>query len=133
MPAATKPPAESLQVPPSGSAASARLWRTAKGQAGTQQGRPANMQQIGNRNFFRRNGQWVDSQVTGQQAANARRIKQFSDEYFKLAEAHGRQLLAVHGLRRAGAAEPRRSDVLDRAVRVGPVCRTGPRGVKTVP
>ena len=51
-----------------------------------------NMRQIGNRNFFRRNGQWIDSQVTKKQAANARRIKQFSDEYFKLAESNGRRL-----------------------------------------
>jgi hypothetical protein len=51
-----------------------------------------NMRNIGNRTFFRRNGQWVDSQATKSQEANARRIKQFSDEYFKLAETHGRRL-----------------------------------------
>jgi len=51
-----------------------------------------NMRQIGNRNFFRRNGQWIDSQVTKAQEQNARRVKQFSDEYFKLAETHGRRL-----------------------------------------
>jgi Ca-activated chloride channel homolog len=51
-----------------------------------------NMRQVGNRNFFRRNGQWVDSQVTEKQAANAQRVKQFSDEYFKLAATHGRRL-----------------------------------------
>ena len=51
-----------------------------------------NMQQIGNRNFFRRDGRWVDSQVTKEQAAKAQRIKQFSDEYFRLAEKHGRRL-----------------------------------------
>ena len=45
------------------------------------------MRQVGNRNFFRRNNQWVDSQVTEKQAANAQRIMQFSDEYFQLAEA----------------------------------------------
>lgn len=50
------------------------------------------MRNIGNRTFFRRNGQWVDSQVTKWQEANARRIKQFSDEYFRLAETHGRRL-----------------------------------------
>ncbi len=51
-----------------------------------------NVRNIGNRTFFRRNGQWVDSQVTKSQEANARRIKQFSDEYFRLAETHGRRL-----------------------------------------
>ncbi len=51
-----------------------------------------NVRQIGNRTFYRRQDHWVDSQVTKAQAANARRIKQFSDEYFKLAETHGRTL-----------------------------------------
>jgi Ca-activated chloride channel family protein len=51
-----------------------------------------NVRQIANRTFFRRNNQWIDSQVTKAQEANARRIKQFSDEYFKLAESHGRTL-----------------------------------------
>ena len=45
-----------------------------------------------NRTFFRRSGQWVDSQVTKTQEANARRIKQFSDEYFELAQTQGRRL-----------------------------------------
>jgi Ca-activated chloride channel family protein len=51
-----------------------------------------NLRQVGNRNFYRRNNRWVDSQVTEKQAAHAQRITQFSDEYFKLAEAHGREL-----------------------------------------
>ncbi len=44
-----------------------------------------NVQNVGNRTFFRRDGQWVDSQVTAEQQHHARRIKQFSDEYFELA------------------------------------------------
>jgi Ca-activated chloride channel homolog len=51
-----------------------------------------NMRNIGNRTFFRRNNQWVDSQVTRSQEANARRIKQFSDEYFDLARTQGKRL-----------------------------------------
>jgi Ca-activated chloride channel family protein len=47
---------------------------------------------IGNRTFFRRNNQWVDSQLTKDQQTQAKRVKQFSDEYFELAKAHGRQL-----------------------------------------
>jgi Ca-activated chloride channel homolog len=47
---------------------------------------------VGNRTFFRRNNQWIDSQVGKGQADNALHVKQFSDEYFKLAEKHGRQL-----------------------------------------
>jgi Ca-activated chloride channel family protein len=45
---------------------------------------------IGNRAFYYRNGQWVDSQVTDEQQKKPIRIKQFSDEYFALARRHGR-------------------------------------------
>ena len=50
-----------------------------------------NLRNIGSRTFFRRDGQWVDSQVTKAQEAGARRVKQFSDEYFELARRHGRR------------------------------------------
>ncbi len=49
------------------------------------------MRQVGNRTFYRRDGQWVDSQVTTHQETNARHVKQFSDEYFELARRNGRQ------------------------------------------
>ncbi len=45
---------------------------------------------IGNRAFYYRQGQWVDSLVTEEQQKDPVRIKQFSDEYFDLAERHGR-------------------------------------------
>ena len=51
-----------------------------------------NVRNIANRTFYQRNGQWVDSLVTKEQEANATRIKQFSDEYFALAQSHGRTL-----------------------------------------
>ncbi len=51
-----------------------------------------NLRNIGNRTFFRQGNQWVDSQVTPEQEAKAKRIKQFSDEYFALAAKHGRTL-----------------------------------------
>ena len=51
-----------------------------------------NVRNIGNRTFFRQGNQWVDSQVTAEQEAKAKRIKQFSDEYFALAAKHGRTL-----------------------------------------
>jgi len=47
---------------------------------------------IGNRAFYRRGQQWVDSTVTEAQEKNAVRVKQFSDAYFKLARAHGKDL-----------------------------------------
>jgi Ca-activated chloride channel family protein len=51
-----------------------------------------NVRNIGNRTFFRRNNQWVDSQATKSQVAAARRIKQFSTEYFDLAKTQGHRL-----------------------------------------
>jgi len=54
------------------------------------QGAGQAVRQIGNRTFYRRDDQWVDSQVSEAQQKNARRIKQFSDEYFALAREHGK-------------------------------------------
>jgi Ca-activated chloride channel family protein len=51
-----------------------------------------NVRNIGNRTFYQRRGQWVDSLVTKKQEANATRIKQFSDEYFALARRYGKQM-----------------------------------------
>ena len=51
-----------------------------------------NVRQIADRTFFRRDNQWIDSQVTREQQNNAKRVKQFSDEYFKLAASHGRTI-----------------------------------------
>jgi len=47
---------------------------------------------VGNRTFYRRQNQWVDSQVTVTQQQNARKIKQFSKEYFDLANRYGRSM-----------------------------------------
>ncbi len=47
---------------------------------------------VGNRTFFRREGQWVDSRLTKDQQAQAKRIKQFSKEYFDLAQRYGRTM-----------------------------------------
>jgi hypothetical protein len=47
---------------------------------------------VGDRSFFCRNGTWIDSTVTEEQAKNARRCMQFSPEYFDLAAKHGRRL-----------------------------------------
>ncbi len=50
------------------------------------------VRQIANRTFYRRGKQWVDSRVTEAQEQNARRVKQFSDEYFALARDHGKTI-----------------------------------------
>jgi Ca-activated chloride channel family protein len=47
---------------------------------------------LGDKSFFYRENRWVDSTVTEEQMRNARRLKQFSDEYFQLAAKHGRRL-----------------------------------------
>ena len=47
---------------------------------------------IANRTFYRRQNQWVDSQVTPTQQQNARKVKQFSQEYFDLAKRYGRSM-----------------------------------------
>jgi Ca-activated chloride channel homolog len=51
-----------------------------------------NMRNVGNRTFYQRKGRWMDSQLTEAQEKNAQKIKQFSDEYFKLARDNGREL-----------------------------------------
>jgi Ca-activated chloride channel homolog len=78
-------PLESFSAEPAAGPAFARAHDEAKA---AQQ----NVRNIGNRTFFRRDGQWVDSQVTEQQEQSARRVKQFSDEYFELARTEGRRL-----------------------------------------
>lgn len=44
---------------------------------------------IGQKSFYRRNDRWEDSTVKADDAKNATRIVQFSDEYFALAEKFG--------------------------------------------
>jgi Ca-activated chloride channel family protein len=47
---------------------------------------------VGNKSFYCRNHQWIDSTVTEEQQKNARKVTQFSDEFFKLADRHGKKL-----------------------------------------
>lgn len=47
---------------------------------------------IANRAFYRRGDQWVDSTVTKEQETKAQRVKQFSDDYFKLASRYGKSM-----------------------------------------
>lgn len=50
------------------------------------------LRNVGNKSFYFRSNQWVDSTLNDEQIKNARRVKQFSDDYFKLAEQNGRKL-----------------------------------------
>lgn len=50
------------------------------------------VQNIGNKAFYRRGKRWVDAKVTEEQEKKARRVVQFSDDYFKLAARYGRKL-----------------------------------------
>jgi Ca-activated chloride channel family protein len=52
----------------------------------------SSVRNIGNRTFYRRQNQWVDSQLTAKQQQNAQRVKQFSKEYFDLANRFGRTM-----------------------------------------
>ena len=47
---------------------------------------------LGAKSFYWRENRWQDSTVTEEQIKTARRFEQFSDDYFKLAEKHGRTL-----------------------------------------
>ena len=53
-----------------------------------------NLRNVGNKSFFQRadDQRWVDPSVTEEMEKNAIRLVQFSDEYFQVAEKHGRQL-----------------------------------------
>jgi Ca-activated chloride channel family protein len=47
---------------------------------------------VGNRAFYRRGGQWIDSTLKEDQQQKAIRVKQFSREYFNLAKRYGKRL-----------------------------------------
>lgn len=51
-----------------------------------------NVQQLGNKTFYRRGRVWIDSTVTEEKQKQAVRVVQFSDEYFALAAQNGREL-----------------------------------------
>ena len=51
-----------------------------------------NIRQISNRTFYRRNNQWIDSNLDEKQQKSPTRVKQFSKEYFDLAAKHGREV-----------------------------------------
>jgi len=51
-----------------------------------------NIRNIANRTFYRRQNQWIDSTLTEEQQKNVQRIKQFSREYFELANRYGRTM-----------------------------------------
>lgn len=51
-----------------------------------------NVRNVGAKTFYRKKNQWRDASVTEDQEKNAIRVKQFSDEYFELANANGREL-----------------------------------------
>jgi Ca-activated chloride channel family protein len=50
------------------------------------------VRQVGTKSFYRRGKRWVDSSATEEHDKKARSVKQFSDEYFKLADRYGRKL-----------------------------------------
>ncbi len=58
------------------------------------------VQNVGNKTFFQRNGQWVDSSLKADQEKNVQEVKRYSKEYFDLATKHGKdaaKYLALEG------------------------------------
>ena len=47
---------------------------------------------VAQKTFYRRDNRWIDSVVTEELEKKAKRVEQFSDEYFALAERHGKAL-----------------------------------------
>ncbi|HEY3965742.1 MAG TPA: VIT domain-containing protein [Planctomycetaceae bacterium] len=80
---------------PRANAESVRKLSTSKGQAAVTQNAEGDeevlesVRNVGQKTFFRKDQRWHDSTVTPEQAKTAVRVKQFSDEYFALAAAHG--------------------------------------------
>jgi Ca-activated chloride channel family protein len=47
---------------------------------------------VGRKTFFRRGDKWVDSAVSDDEAAKARKVERFTREYFDLAQRHGKHV-----------------------------------------
>ncbi|MBN2024109.1 MAG: VWA domain-containing protein [Pirellulales bacterium] len=47
---------------------------------------------VSNRAFYRRDNRWIDATLTAEQEKNPTRVKQFSRDYFDLAQRYGREL-----------------------------------------
>jgi Ca-activated chloride channel family protein len=59
-----------------------------------------NVQNLGDKTFYFRDGRWVDSLAENAAPQTVRKVQRFSDEYFALARKHGRafaQYLALEG------------------------------------
>jgi len=59
-----------------------------------------NVQMVGAKTFYRRDGRWVDSALTAQQEKSVQKVERFSKEYFALIDKHGlkaAQYLAIEG------------------------------------
>jgi Ca-activated chloride channel family protein len=52
-----------------------------------QKKKTVNVRQVGSKTFFRKDNRWVDAAVTDEEEAKAKRIEQFSDEFYKLARS----------------------------------------------
>ncbi len=86
-------PVAAPSAAPVGGVVGGRAGGLARGQLAQEaQDSEKNMRNIGNRTFFRRQGQWVDSRLSQEQQARAKKLKQFSDEYFALARRYGRTM-----------------------------------------
>jgi len=53
---------------------------------------PETVRNVAQKTFYRRANRWIDSVVTEELEKQARKVVQFSDEYFALADRHGKAL-----------------------------------------
>ena len=59
---------------------------------GKDQAVQAKVRQIGSKTFYFKENRWIDSTVLPEEDAKARRIRQFSDDFFKLARSQSAEL-----------------------------------------
>jgi Ca-activated chloride channel family protein len=52
----------------------------------------SNLRQIGSKTFYFKDNRWIDSTVKPDEDAKAKRIRQFSDEFFALARSQSAEL-----------------------------------------
>ena len=59
---------------------------------GQEQAVQKKVRQIGSKSFYFKDNRWIDSTVRPEEDARARHIRQFSDDFFKLARSQSAEL-----------------------------------------
>ncbi len=61
-------------------------------QQGEDRGIQAKLRQVGSKTFYFKDNRWIDSAVLPEEDAKAKRIRQFSDEFFNLARSQAAEM-----------------------------------------